>query len=262
MSQIPSPSFSPPPSDSTSSSTVTPRVPGDQMVGKVAPLKVRSPILSHLRSVMITGLITAIPIFITVYLLSFLYALVTKFTQAPAVWIANKLIVPWVGTSVSPATLYDVITPCLAVLISIAIVYLLGLLGTFFIGRWLLAQVEHLIENLPLVKGIYGTTKQVVNVFRSTGDGHGFQRVALVEFPRVGTWTLAFVTNTVEDPVSGGKLICCFIPMTPNPTSGFFQMFPEKDVRETGWTVDVGIKIVLSGGLLAPPNLPKDTDSH
>jgi uncharacterized membrane protein len=148
-----------------------------------------------------------------------------------------------------------------AVLFSLLIIYLLGLLGSFFIGRQILAQVEHFIENLPLIKGIYGTTKQVMAVFRQSGGGSGFQRVVLVQFPREGTWTIAFVTNTVRDGTpeaavaEGRKLVCCFIPMTPNPTSGFFQMFPEEQVRNTDWSVDLGIKIVLSGGLLAPQDL-------
>ena len=217
-----------------------------------APLRERSPVLAHLRSVMLAGLLTAIPLFITIYLLSFLFGLVTKYTQPTADSISDhffgNVATGWVGV------MHTTTSAAVAVLISLAIVYVLGLLGSFFIGRQILAQVEHVIENLPLIKGIYGTTKQVIAVFRKDGGGTGFQRVVLVEFPRKGTWTVAFVTNTVSDG-SNAKLVCCFIPMTPNPTSGFFQMFPEDDVRATDWTVDLGIKIVLSGGLLAPKEL-------
>lgn len=217
-----------------------------------APLRERSPILAHLRSVMVAGLLTAIPLFITIYILTFLFGLVTKYTATPAVWISDHIFGDETGgwTPVMRTTSAATV----AVLISLAIVYVLGLLGSFFIGRQILAQVEHFIENLPLIKGIYGTTKQVIAVFRKDGGGAGFQRVVLVEFPRKGTWTVAFVTNTVGDGANG-KLVCCFIPMTPNPTSGFFQMFPEDDVRATDWSVDLGIKIVLSGGLLAPKDL-------
>jgi uncharacterized membrane protein len=214
------------------------------------PLRERSPILAHLRSVFFAGLLTAIPIFITVYILSFFYGLVTQYTKEPADWIANQIFPKAEFTDVWRATT----AATLAVLISLAIVYILGLLGTFFIGRQILARVEHFISNLPLIKGIYGTTKQVIAVFGKGGGGTGFQRVVLVEFPRQGTWTVAFVTNTVHD-VATGNMVCCFIPMTPNPTSGFFQMFPEDQVRNTDWSVDLGIKIVLSGGLLAPHEL-------
>jgi uncharacterized membrane protein len=220
-------------------------------------IQVRTSILAHLRSALITGLLTAFPLFITIYILTILYGLVTKFTAAPAAWLVTRALTPVLNQYIAPSTLITILTPILAVLISLAVVYTLGLAGSFFIGRKILARLEHFIENLPLIKGIYGTTKQVIGVFRQGGGGSGFQRVVLVEFPRLGTWTLAFVTNTITDETLNTKLVCCFIPMTPNPTSGFFQMFPEDAVRNTDWTVDMGIKIVLSGGLLAPrPNGP------
>ncbi len=215
-------------------------------------LKMRRSVLAHLRTVLLTGLLTAIPLFITLWILKILFGFVTQFTEVPATWLVTYVLSPLIGHRISTATLNTLVTPILAVLISLGIVYALGLAGTFFIRRQLLARLEHFIENLPLIKGIYGTTKQVIAVFRQGGGGSGFQRVALVQFPREGTWTLAFVTNTIDDASTNTKLVCCFIPMTPNPTSGFFQMFPEDQVRSTDWTVDMGIKIVLSGGLLAP----------
>jgi len=222
-----------------------------------APLRERSPVLAHLRSVFFAGLLTAIPLFITVYIIGFFYAFLTKYTQLPAVWIV-ELFFP---ASDSLAYAKSAVAATFAVLMSLLLVYVMGLLGTFLICRQILAYFEHFIENLPLIKGIYGTTKQVMAVFRKDGGGAGFQRVVLVQFPREGTWTVAFVTNTVQDPTAPppGRLICCFIPMTPNPTSGFFQMFPENQVRDTDWSVDMGIKIVLSGGLLAPEVLHTTT---
>jgi uncharacterized membrane protein len=221
------------------------------------PLRLRSPVLAHLRAVLLAGLLTAIPLFITIYFVSLFYGLVTHYTKDPADWLVDQ-IAPAFHNHISVERLKLVTVPVFAVLISLFTVYLLGLLGTFFIGRQILAQIEHFIENLPLIKGIYGTTKQVMSVFRQGGGGSGFQRVALVQFPREGTWTIAFVTKTVNDAASGQRLVCCFIPMTPNPTSGFFQMFPEDQIRNTDWTVDMGIKIVLSGGLLAPTEFAQD----
>lgn len=219
------------------------------------PLKVRSPILKHVRAVLISGVLTAIPLFITISVITIIYGQVTWITKPPAGWIVDMLLAPMAGSWISAENLKLVMAPFLALLMSMLIVYILGLLGSFFIGRKILAQLEHFISNLPLIKGIYGTTKQVMAVFRQGGGGAGFQRVVLVQFPRLGTWTVAFVTNSVHDVATNQTLVCCFIPMTPNPTSGFFQMFPEADVRNTDWTVDIGIKIVLSGGLLAPPKL-------
>ncbi|HVT79834.1 MAG TPA: DUF502 domain-containing protein [Phycisphaerae bacterium] len=227
------------------------------------PLRERSPILAHVRRALFTGLLTAIPLFITIYIISILYGFATKFTQNSANSIVDHLFGK--STTGEPPSAFtgflkSSTSAGFAIAIAILIVYILGLLGSFFIGRQILAQIEHFIGNLPLIKGIYGTTKQVMAVFRQGGGGAGFQRVVLVEFPRQGTWTLAFVTNTVHD-AQLGKLICCFIPMTPNPTSGFFQMFPEDQVRSTDWSVDMGIKIVLSGGLLAPRELTHPEES-
>ena len=225
------------------------------------PIHPRKRIAGHLRAKMIAGLITAIPLFVTIWAAVIVYGLITRFTDEPAKWIV-RLIAGDATTKglvdVGPTALNALnylAQPTLAVAISLLIVYILGLLGTFVIGRRLLAAGEHFISNLPLIKGIYGTTKQVIGVFRQGGGGAGFQRVVLVEFPREGTWTIGFVTKTLTDTAANIRYVCVFIPMTPNPTSGFFQMFPESSVRNTDWTVDQGIKIVLSGGLLAPDEL-------
>ncbi len=261
---------SPPSADPISAMSIVPT--GDTSAASKTPRKIplreRSPVLAHLRSVFITGVLTAIPLFITLYVVTVLYQLITRYTQGPAVWIVDHLLAPF-QSSPFVAHMESIATATFAILLSLVVVYVLGLLGTFVIGRQILAQIEHFIENLPLIKGIYGTSKQVIAVFRQGGGGAGFQRVVLVQFPREGTWTVAFVTNTVHDsfnknsiglaggitPDSASRLVCCFIPMTPIPTSGFFQMFPEDEVRDTDWSVDLGIKIVLSGGLLAPHDI-------
>lgn len=221
------------------------------------PIHPQQTISRHLRTKLLAGLLWAIPLFITVLFVRFIYDLLTKFTQGPAEWLVKKFF--WVEQTSAIETLRDyVVQPTLAIIIALLIVYVLGLLGGFGLGRRLLAAGEDFIANLPLIKGIYGTTKQVISVFRQGGGGQSFQRVVLVEFPRVGTWTVAFVTKTITDAATGDKYVCVFIPMTPNPTSGFFQMFPTNSVRDTDWTVDQGIKIVLSGGLLAPDELHFD----
>jgi uncharacterized membrane protein len=217
-----------------------------------------SPILTHIRSSIFSGLITLVPLFITVYLLWILFDFATKFSK-PVAQAIVPVVVRLFRDAPADDALVALITswtwPILAIVITIVVVYILGVLSIFAVGRRILAHFEHFIENLPLVKGIYGTTKQVVGVFRQGSGGQGFQRVVLVQFPRLGTWSVAFVTNTIHDEAANERLVCCFIPMTPNPTSGFFQMFPESDVRATDWTVDMGIKIILSGGLLAPTTL-------
>ncbi|MGC9261627.1 MAG: DUF502 domain-containing protein [Phycisphaerae bacterium] len=208
----------------------------------------------HLQSVFIGGFVVLIPLLVTLYIVSFLYHFATGFSYPVAQWMLQSNFFGHLAPiDTSKAAGY--LAPLLAVLLTVGFIYLIGVLSTFVIGRQILNVVDRFVENLPLLKGIYGTTKQVIGVFRQSGGGAGFQRVVLVEFPRRELWTIAFVTNEITDTSCGKKYITIFIPMTPNPTSGFFQMVLENDVRNTNWTVDQGIKIVLSGGLLAPAEL-------
>ena len=202
----------------------------------------------HLGSVFIGGLVALIPFFVTLYILKLLYAAATWLSFPVAQWMVTHFL----PQSKHGALAGELISAILAVILFLVIVYAIGFLSTRVIGRKLLDMLDHFIENLPLLKGIYGTTKQVISVFRQGGGGAGFQRVVLLEFPRNGLWTLGFVTNEITDSSCGKKYVSVFIPMTPNPTSGFFQLVASDEVRETDWTVDQGIKIVLSGGLLAP----------
>ncbi len=208
----------------------------------------------HMQSVFIGGFVVLIPLLVTLYIVSFLYHFATGFSYPVAKWMLQAHVFGrFVPIDTSKAAGY--LAPVLAVLLTVGFIYIIGILSTFVIGRQILNGLDRFVENLPLLKGIYGTTKQVIGVFRQSGGGAGFQRVVLVEFPRRGLWTIAFVTNEITDTSCGKKYVTIFIPMTPNPTSGFFQMVLEDEVRNTDWTVDQGIKIVLSGGLLAPTKL-------
>ena len=208
----------------------------------------------HMQSVFIGGFVVLIPLLVTLYIVSFIYHFATGFSYPVAKWMLRANIFGRVAP-IDTTKAAGYLAPLLAVLLTVAFIYLIGVLSTFVIGRRILNGVDRFVENLPLLKGIYGTTKQVIGVFRQSGGGSGFQRVVLVEFPRHGLWTIAFVTNEITDTSRGEKYVTIFIPMTPNPTSGFFQMVLEQEVRNTDWTVDQGIKIVLSGGLLAPSAL-------
>ena len=202
-----------------------------------APLGVRSPVLAHLRKFLFAGFLTAIPLFITLYIISLVYGVFTSYTNAPANWIVGHLFGD--SDSAFSTAVRTTTRGTFALGFALLIVYILGLLGSFLIGRQILAQIEHFIENLPLIKGIYGTTKQVLAVFRKGGGGSGFQRVVLVQFPREGTWTVAIVTNTIHDsavrpptfmtptatpdttcslpgPHPTGTLVSCEIPITPS----------------------------------------------
>ncbi len=222
----------------------------DQNLDRNAPPPRKSSVGQHLRSVFIGGLITMVPLIVTIWVIMLVYHAVTFISYPAATWIVDSKLFQHLLHL--PAHSVQYLAPVIAIVLSIAAIYGLGVLGSFVLGRQILNVIDRFIENLPLLKGIYSTTKQVIGVFRRGGGGSGFQRVVLVEFPGPGLWTVAFVTNEVQDSTCGTQYVTLFIPMTPNPTSGFFQMAQADAVRNTDWTVDQGIKIVLSGGLLAP----------
>lgn len=204
----------------------------------------------HLRSAFVSGLITMVPLIVTIWVITFVYGFVTLISYPVASWIVGSQL--FEDLLHVPPHSVEYLAPVLAVIISVVAIYILGILGSFVVGRQILNALDRFIENLPMLKGIYSTTKQVIGVFRRGGGGAGFRRVVLVEFPGPGLWTIAFVTNEIQDSTCGTHYVSLFIPMTPNPTSGFFQMAHADAVRNTDWTVEQGIKIVLSGGMLAP----------
>ena len=129
-----------------------------------------------------------------------------------------------------------------------AIVPVLVLLGLFtrnLVGRAFFAAVDRLFDNIPLVKGLFTTFKQIAAVF-GKGQQRSFQRVVLVAFPRPGTWSLAFVTR--DDAAS--SMVAVFLPTTPNPTTGFLLMVDRDELRPAPLTVEEAIRLIVSGGTI------------
>ena len=139
-------------------------------------------------------------------------------------------------------------------IVMIGLVILIGLLAKNFFGRRLLRLGEIIIEKIPIINRIYIALKQISNAFWGQ-DKTIFKQVILVEYPRRGLYALAFVTseNTGEiDEKISGKLLNVFLPTTPNPTSGYFLMVPEKKAIRLAMSVEDGMKMVISGGAVMP----------
>ena len=153
------------------------------------PVKPRKATFSqHLRSVFIGGLITLVPLIVTIWVIELVYHFVTFISYPAAEWIVRSKFFEHILHA--PAHSVQYLAPVLAIILSIAAIYGLGILGSFVLGRQILNAIDRFIENLPLLKGIYSTTKQVIGVFRRGGGGAGFQRVVLAEFPGPGLWTI------------------------------------------------------------------------
>jgi len=188
---------------------------------------------SHIKRTILTGIFTIVPLVLTLYILNFLFRLLDSFS-APILKIIGFHI------------------PGLGILLTILTVYFLGLIIRNVIGRRLFSWGEGLILTIPVVKTIYKNVKQFISAFSGTADGKNFQKVIFLQYPRKGVWTLVFVTGESVDG-NGKDYYHIFVPTTPNPTSGFFIMIPKQETMISEMSVEEGIKMVISGGLIAPP---------
>lgn len=190
----------------------------------------------HLRNRLMSGLLVLIPLAITLFILNLLFSTLTAF--------ARPVLRPWTGE------LPEYILTLIALLVTAVLIYLVGGITTHIIGRRLIHWGEAALLKLPIVKSIYASSKQVVETFSSSTTA-AFQAVVLVEFPRRDALALGFVTGTILNP-QGRTLYRIFVATTPNPTSGFLILLPHEAVQFTDISVEDGIKMIVSGGMLAP----------
>lgn len=145
--------------------------------------------------------------------------------------------------------------PGLGVLVMLVGLLLTGMFATNIVGQWWLRQGARVLNKIPIVKSIYSSVKQVSDTLFSS-SGNAFREAVLVQYPRQGSWTIAFVTGR-----PGGEAglhlhddyLSLYVPTTPNPTSGFFLMVPRADVIELAMSVDEALKYIISMGVVAPP---------
>jgi uncharacterized membrane protein len=191
----------------------------------------------HIRSRLLTGLFVIFPVGFTVWILYILFRFLDN--------ILRPAIDPWLGFPI----------PGLGLLAVIVLLYLVGLLAANVLGRQILVAAESLLLRMPFVRAIYLASKQVIDTLRLPGKG-AFQRVVLVQYPRRGIWALAFVTGTAHREEDGATLLHLFLPTSPNPTSGMMLILRETEVVGLNITVEEGIRLVVSGGILSPHSYP------
>ncbi|MEO6244958.1 MAG: DUF502 domain-containing protein [Opitutaceae bacterium] len=143
----------------------------------------------------------------------------------------------------------------LATLVVVAFVTALGYLSHYVFGKFLLNSVERFVQNIPGINAVYNSVKQIVTTFGSERRNL-FNKVVLVEFPRKGSWTLAFLTNRQQgeaQALAGQELWTIFVPTTPNPTGGYMLMLPRSEIVELEMSVGEAMKMIISGGAVMPP---------
>jgi len=133
--------------------------------------------------------------------------------------------------------------------------FITGVFATNIVGQWWLRQGHRLLSRIPIVKSIYNSVKQVSDTLFSS-SGNAFRQAVLVQYPRQGSWTIAFVTGRPGGEAAHhlrGDFLSVYVPTTPNPTSGFFLMVPRAEVITLAMSVDEALKYVISMGVVAPP---------
>lgn len=193
-------------------------------------------VLKHLKTFILRGLLTIIPLALSYIVLRFLYLAVD---QRVAVIIEK-----WIGFNI----------PGLGFVLVLVILYLLGLVASNWAGRGFFGMLERISTRIPLIKTIYHLGKQI-GAAMAVPEKQAFKRVVLVEHFRPSVWSVGFVTGHLDDPRSGDRLLKLFVPQGPNPTSGFMLIVKESQVREIGWSVAEAMNAVISGGLSGPNQL-------
>ena len=194
-----------------------------------------------LRRYLIAGLLVWLPLGVTVLVIRLLVGVMDN----------TLLVIP---KRYHPDTLLGFHLPGLGLLLAVTIVLVTGVIVANFFGRRLIALWEALLARIPLVRTIYHGVKQVAETVLAA-DGKSFRKVLLVEYPRRGIWTLAFQTGNpvgeIQDKTKS-EVINVFVPTTPNPTSGFFILVPREDIIELDMSVDDGLKMIVSMGVIIP----------
>ena len=135
-------------------------------------------------------------------------------------------------------------------ILTLLFIYTIGILVSNVLGKRVYLWIEGILSRIPVINAVYRTFKQITTSISSPGR-QAFKKVVFIEYPRKGIWTLTLVTGESANK-KGEKFYHIFVPTTPNPTSGYMLYILQKDTQETGMTIEEGLKIIISGGMLAP----------
>ena len=209
-----------------------------------APLLHKRSFAARMRNYFLTGIIVTAPISITLYV------------SWQFISFIDRQVTPLIPPNYNPETYLPFGLPGLGLVVMVVALMIIGALAAGFIGRWFMRASENLLERMPVVRTIYSALKQVFEtVFAEKSKA--FREVVLIEYPRRGIWVIGFATGTTKGEVQNiieDEVVNIFLPTTPNPTSGFLLFLPRKDVIFLSMSVEDGVKMVISGGVVTPPD--------
>jgi uncharacterized membrane protein len=203
------------------------------------------------QKIFLTGLLTLLPLWLTWVVVKFVFVLLSDISRPligpllhdlaagnPALhWLDE----PWVQTA-------------LALLATLVVILLSGLMARRVIGQRLLRWFEVFIARIPLASTIYGSARKLLDILQTQPDGT--QRVVLIDFPHNEMKSVGFVTRILREQGTGRELAAVYVPTTPNPTSGYLEVVPVEKLTPTNWTVDQAMSFIISGGAVAPDTIP------
>jgi uncharacterized membrane protein len=202
-----------------------------------------------IKKYLLTGLLVWLPLAVTVWALTWLVDILNAIFGN---FLHGLIAVAPASMAQALRSLPDV--PGLGVFLVLFAMLATGALVSNVAGRWVVTQWDKLFTNIPIVKSIYNSVKKVSNTLFSS-NGNAFRTAMLVQYPRAGSWTIAFQTGVPSGEVQshlGEDFVSVYVPTTPNPTSGFFLMLPRADVIELDMSVDEALTYVISMGLVSP----------
>ncbi len=179
------------------------------------------------------------------------------------IWLSLKFIgfvdstvKPLIPPDYNPETYLPFSLPGLGLVVVIAALTAIGALAAGLVGRFFVRTGERVLARMPVVRSIYSALKQIFETVLAE-KSRAFRQVVLIEYPRKGCWALGFATGTTKGEVQStieDEVVNVFLPTTPNPTSGYLLFLPRKDVTFLSMTIEDGIKMVISGGVVTPPD--------
>jgi uncharacterized membrane protein len=190
---------------------------------------------------LVAGVLVWVPIVVTIAVVQFVLGLFTEISR-------------WLPVAYQPETWLGWTFPGFNVIVVCLFVWMTGVLASNVMGRWVLKYSEKILARIPLVRSVYQSVKQAMSAIFEDSPQR-FRQVVLVQYPREGIWSLGFITNQGLAQCAneaGEQVFSVFIPTTPNPTSGFIIMVPEKDVKIIDLNIDAALKYIFSLGAVLP----------
>jgi uncharacterized membrane protein len=204
---------------------------------------------AKLRTYFLAGILITAPVGLTIYLAWLVISFV------------DERVFSIIPTRYNPETYLPFSVPGIGLILAVIALTLIGAVTAGFLGRLFRRLSEAVLNRLPIIRSLYTAIKQIVETVFANQSA-AFREVVLVEYPRQGAWSVGFITGTIQGEIKRHlqrPMVNVFVPTTPNPTSGFLLFVPEEDVIRLTMSVEEGIKLVISGGIITPAEEPADT---